>query len=273
MFRGLKIGPVLAELIIGVLIGVLILHPIVTLVFWVEFGGEIETSATSMWSFASDRLFNRSLFELGPMTLLFSFIGGIFGIIFGWMRRYVVRNERLISAMEEELERSLPDIIAGGENERVEFKETLRWNVYENRVDKSLEHVIAKTICGMINHKGGSLLIGVNDSGEIMGLERDYNTLKIKSSDGFEQIVTSLIQRYLGASACTYVQSFFSDQNELEICRLIIEPARSPIFLRDANSTKYFVRTGNSTRELDAQETLKHRESKSRRTVSWLRDK
>lgn len=273
MFRGIKIGPVLTELIIGVLIGVLILHPIVTLVFWVEFRGEIETSATSMWSFASDRLFNRSLFELGPMTLLYSFIGGALGLTFGWMRRYVVRNKRLISAMEVELERSLPDIIAGGESERVEFKETLRWNVYENRVDKSLEYVIAKTICGMINHKGGSLLIGVNDNGEIMGLERDYNTLKIRSSDGFEQIIISIIQRYLGASACTYVQSFFSDQKELEICRLIIEPAHSPIFLRDANSTKYFVRTGNSTRELDAQETLKHRESKSRRTASWLRDK
>lgn len=272
MFKGHKIGPVLTELIIGILIGVLILHPIVTLVFWVEFKGEIETSATSMWSFASDRLFNRSLFELGPMTLLYSFIGGGLGLTFGWMRRYVVRNKRLISALEVELERSLPDIIASGESERVEFKETLRWSVNENRADKSLEYVIAKTICGMVNHKGGSLLIGVNDNGEIMGLERDYKTLKLKSSDGFEQIIISIIQRYLGASACTYVQCFFSHQDELEICWLIIEPAQTPIFLRDANSTRYFVRTGNSTRELDAQETLKHRESKARRTLSWLRD-
>lgn len=273
MFRGIRTGPVLTESIIGVLIGVLILHPIVTLVFWIEFQGEIETTATSMWSFASDRLFNRSLFELGPMTLLFSFIGGTLGLIFGWMRRSVSRNNRIINVLEVELEHSLPEIIAGGENDRVEFKETLRWNVNESRVDKTLEYVIAKTICGMVNHKGGSLLIGVDDRGGITGLERDYNTLKIKSADGFEQRIVSIIQHYIGVSACTYVQSIFPRRKDLNICWLIIEPAQAPIFLRDGKSAKYFVRTGNSTRELDAQETLKHRASKAWRTIPWLRDK
>lgn len=273
MFKGNKTGPVLTELFIGVLIGVLILHPIVTLVFWIEFQGEIESTATSMWSFASDRLLKRSLFELGPMTLLFSFIGGALGLVFGWMRRYVSRNNRIINALEVELEHSLPEIIAAGENDRVEFKETLRWNVNENRVDKTLEYVIAKTICGMVNHKGGSLLIGVDDNGEITGLERDYKTLKIKSADGFEQSTVSIIQRYLGVSACTYVQCIFPRRRDLNICWLIMKPAQAPIFLRDGNSAKYFVRTGNSTRELDAQETLKHRESKSKRAVTWRRDK
>ncbi|RAN37889.1 helix-turn-helix domain-containing protein [Hyphomonas sp. GM-8P] len=263
MFKGMKTVQVLVDLVIGVLIGVLILHPIVTLVFWIEFQGEIETTATSMWSFAADRLLKRSQFELGPMTFLFSFVGGALGLIFGWMRRYVSRNNRIISALEVELEHSLPEIIGSGENDRVEFKETLRWNVNENRVDKTLEHVIAKTICGMMNHKGGSLLIGVDDSGEIKGLERDYNTLKIKSADGFEQSIVSIIQRYLGLSVCTYVQCMFPRQRDLDICWLLIKPTQNPVFLRDGDSAKYFVRTGNSTRELDAQETLKHRDSKN----------
>jgi hypothetical protein len=273
MIRGASTVPVWTEFVIGVLVGALILHPIVTLVFWIEFKTEIDATATSMWSFASDRLFNRSLFELGPMTLLFSFIGGALGLIFGWMRRLSSRNNRIINALKVELENSLPDIIAGGENDRVEFKETLRWNVKEARVDKTLEYVIAKTICGMMNHKGGTLLIGVDDNGEITGLERDYKTLKIKSADGFEQSIVSIIQHYIGASACSYVQCIFPRRKDLSICWLIIEPVQTPIFLRDGQSAKYFVRTGNSTRELDAQETLKHRESKSKRAVIWRRDK
>lgn len=49
-------------------------------------------------------------------------------------------------------------IISSGEGERLEFKETT------GQITE-----VGKTLCGFLNHKGGTILIGVKDKGEIMG--------------------------------------------------------------------------------------------------------
>ena len=78
-------------------------------------------------------------------------------------------------------------LIEKGENERVEFKSSLRHDYRQVKTDKNLEHVILKSIAGFLNGNGGTLLIGVDDFGEILGLANDYWSLKKKTKDGFEQ--------------------------------------------------------------------------------------
>jgi Putative DNA-binding domain len=56
-------------------------------------------------------------------------------------------------------------IIAGGESELVEFKSSARWDYREQKVNKSLEQVIVKTLASFLNARGGTLLIGVGDDG------------------------------------------------------------------------------------------------------------
>lgn len=72
---------------------------------------------------------------------------------------------------------SLEDMIAEGENEEVEFKQTLRWDIKQGNVNKELEGVIMKTIAAFANALGGTLLIGVADNGGISGLDNDYKAL------------------------------------------------------------------------------------------------
>jgi predicted HTH transcriptional regulator len=62
-------------------------------------------------------------------------------------------------------------IIGAGESESVEFKAAARWDYRAGTANKALETVICKTIAGLSNGKGGSLLVGVDDSGAIVGLE------------------------------------------------------------------------------------------------------
>jgi len=47
-------------------------------------------------------------------------------------------------------------------------------------VNKLMESVVAKTIAAFMNSGGGKLFIGVEDSGKILGIEKDCSTLKIK---------------------------------------------------------------------------------------------
>lgn len=57
-----------------------------------------------------------------------------------------------------------------------------------------------KTVAGFFNALGGALLIGVSDSREAFGLERDIATLhERKSTDGYEQFLRNLLIKAIGA--------------------------------------------------------------------------
>jgi hypothetical protein len=66
---------------------------------------------------------------------------------------------------------SLEDMIAEGESDELEFKSTLRWDLKEGTVNKKLEDVIIKTVAAFANSDGGSVLIGVDDDGNVLGLD------------------------------------------------------------------------------------------------------
>jgi len=67
----------------------------------------------------------------------------------------------------------LPSIVRQGEGPYLEFKSSLRWDMAESRINRALEGVVLKTLAGFLNsHVGGTLLIGVTDNGEIIGLEK-----------------------------------------------------------------------------------------------------
>src|SRR3546814_8950266 len=71
---------------------------------------------------------------------------------------------------------TLEEMIFEGESEELEFKQTLRWDVKEGRVNKDLEAVVVKTVAAFGNSiDGGTLLIGVADSGDAVGLEQDLD--------------------------------------------------------------------------------------------------
>ena len=66
---------------------------------------------------------------------------------------------------------SLEDLIAEGESDELEFKATLRWDLEEGITAKRLEDVAMKAVAAFANSQGGTLLIGVADDGEVLGLE------------------------------------------------------------------------------------------------------
>ena len=63
--------------------------------------------------------------------------------------------------------------LVGGETTRVEFKSTLRVNLHTGQVDKKMEHSCLKTIAAFLNSHGGHLVVGINDSGVVLGVDQD----------------------------------------------------------------------------------------------------
>lgn len=53
-------------------------------------------------------------------------------------------------------------------------------------VSKKLEEVVIKTLAAFANGQGGTLLIGVDDSGAVLGLDNDYHALGGANRDKLE---------------------------------------------------------------------------------------
>lgn len=121
-----------------------------------------------------------------------------------------------------------------------------------------LAATVAKTITGFMNYRGGNLLIGVADNGENLGLQEDFATLKHRNRDGFERSLVDLVTTRLGGDKCSLVHCVFYKIHGKDICRVVVEPSTKAVYCHDGKVPKYYVRTGNGTRELNIQEALAH---------------
>lgn len=241
----------------GGVLGILILHPLVKAVYWMELRHETAIDR-GFWQFMVHRLQTDFLFEAIPMTLVFGVIGGLIGAGFGAYQARLATRERALRQLEHELGRDLPSLVAAGESERTEFKTSARWDARQGKVNKALEVVIAKSIVGFMNHLGGNLLIGVDDRGSIVGLEKDYETLKAKNRDGFAQCIMEIVKTRLGGDKCSLVHTIFDEVEGRDVCRVVVEPSGTPVYCTDGKVARYYLRTGNGTRELDAREVVAH---------------
>ncbi|MGB7961991.1 MAG: ATP-binding protein [Propionicimonas sp.] len=156
---------------------------------------------------------------------------------------------------------SVAELLAHGESARVEFKSTARINLHTGAKDERMEQVIAKTVCAFLNADGGTLLIGVDDSGSPLGLQPDLATLKVPDIDRYELWLRDLLTASLGQNAAAMVAVDFaavpaSDGEARQVCRLSCQPSPRPVYLRVGKGVgvELWVRSGNSSRQLRVDE-------------------
>ncbi len=151
---------------------------------------------------------------------------------------------------------SLEDMITQGESDELEFKATLRWDLGEAIVNKKLEEAILKTVAAFANSQGGTLLIGVDDDGQVLGLEHDYQSLGDADRDEFELHLRNLLNQQFGVAFVTSnLDISFPAVDSVEISYVTIRPASKPIVTRTKDSNgklieRFFVRSGNSSQEI-----------------------
>lgn len=155
---------------------------------------------------------------------------------------------------------STPELIAGGESARVEFTQTARVNIATKRTDKIIELMVVKSVAGFMNGHGGTLLLGVVDTGEVFGIEGDLKTLGSKQNrDGFELWLTGLLNNMLGPTATSNASISFEEFADGTVCRIDVERGKKPTFVRGAKGeADLYVRLNNSTRLLNTADALEY---------------
>jgi hypothetical protein len=175
-------------------------------------------------------------------------------------RQTLARNlnqflEGITETKEVEVPASLEELIEEGENDSLEFKSSLRWDYRQCEVNKKLEDVIIKSVAAFANGEGGTLLIGVDDDGNVLGLDNDYAALKA-DKDKFELHLRNLFNNQFGvAFTSKSIKVAFPEMGESEICQVDVERAGEPMVVTlkggDGQKTeRFFVRSGNSSQEI-----------------------
>ena len=158
---------------------------------------------------------------------------------------------------------TLSDLLTLGESQTVEYKSSARWNLHTGQADKRLEHVITKTVCGFLNAEGGSLLIGVDDSGSVLGLRNDMRTLGDRASrDGYELFLRQRLDTDLSISTAAVVKIGFGHAAGADVCVVSVAPSGKPVFAKPREGghdpTEFWVRVGNATKQLHGDDMLEY---------------
>lgn len=244
-------------MVIGAILGIFILAPSYDYINAREHAASPLAAFVYMFHQLIDTLTGRISHADFLLLVFYAEIGAVLGVISLILYRLLHKRLQQLDHLKTELDKDLPSIIRQGEGPYLEFKSSLRWDLVENRVNRVLESIVLKTIAGFMNSSiGGTLLLGVADNGEILGLDNDFKTLKKTDIDGFEQAVMTAISSHLGSDVCEFVHILFHVIDKKTVCRIIVSPARRPVYLDFNNMSRFFVRTGAATREMTVQEAL-----------------
>ncbi len=246
----------LTSILVGVLFGVLFIQPVNDMVIYHLY--ESHDGLITQWQFIYQNLVKSLTGQTNTKTLYYTVVGGVLGLLFGLVFRFIRGKLDTIDSLNQELGKDLLLLLSQGEGPRLEFKSSFRWDLRQNQANKALEVVILKTIAGFMNGNGGTLLIGVSDDGEIGGLKQDYTLLKKSDADGFEQAVITVVSTNLGADLCQYLHIVFHTIDGEDICRIIIKPTPRPVYLSREGAPRLFLRTGAGTRDLNIQEATEY---------------
>lgn len=152
-------------------------------------------------------------------------------------------------------EKSISDLIKKGEGDSIEFKSTLRWDIYAGKTNQAIERACLKTIAAFLNSNGGMLLIGVRDNGSIEGIETD----KFVNEDKFLLHLWNLIRTCIGKDFSTYLHIRLEKMDEKTVCVVNCHPSNRPVFLHQSGfDEEMFIRVGPSSNALQIGEALKY---------------
>lgn len=165
--------------------------------------------------------------------------------------------DSLLAGSQTAAAMTIEDYVAAGESESVEFKGSLRWDHRNGGTNKELTKAVVKTIAAFMNSKGGTLVVGVSDSGEAWGIEHDYQTLnQHPDQDGWQQALVAALKAAMGDANAALVDCSFADHQGKTVAVIRADPWHKPVFVEDGNETLLYVRVGNTTEALDSKQAL-----------------
>lgn len=150
------------------------------------------------------------------------------------------------------------ELIRAGEGQYVEFKSSLLWDYRQQRVNKELYLPVLKNTAGFMNASGGFVVIGVDDDGNVLGLQADLQAMRKGDTDGFESIFNNAFNQMIGVEYRQFVDVVFPIIEEQTICLLRVRPSDQPVFMLYKGDESFYIRAGNASQPLSISQAARY---------------
>jgi len=151
-------------------------------------------------------------------------------------------------------------LIKQGESAELDFKASAWWDIPRNKKEKFNKR-ISETVAAFLNvEKEGTLLIGVDDDGSVVGIEYDYNKKSDnrKNRDVYENNLMTSLLNACGQDCGTCIQISFGQVEGKDVCRVKVSPSPRPVYIKDGQEEYFYIRSGNSNRSLSIREATEY---------------
>lgn len=149
--------------------------------------------------------------------------------------------------------RPISELIKLPESDRLEYKSTFQWDVRRNCENKDLRFSTLKTIAAFLNSEGGTLIIGVEDNGNIFGLEKDLSLLSNGNLDRLERTIIDSICQCIGSNFTQQIKIRFEKIDGKDVCAIYIKKSAKKAWLQKTKEKKleFYIRMSNRSEPLD----------------------
>jgi hypothetical protein len=150
-------------------------------------------------------------------------------------------------------------LIARGESRSVEFKSSMQWDTKKQRLNPEVRKALAKEVSGFMNSEGGTLLIGVGPNGDILGLEKDIETIPGRNLDSLERLFHETVCNHCGNDCYEYVTGTnFVSVYDKTVLLVTVGRSAKPMYYVDGERVLFYVRIGNATRPFNVREAIEY---------------
>jgi serine/threonine protein kinase len=169
---------------------------------------------------------------------------------------------------------NLGALTSSGESDKIEFKSSLHHpygplppdlqklqpGQAKKEIQKRLRKSVTKTIAAFLNSEGGTLLIGVDDSGTVLGIGPDFEYLHQgkQNMDGWQLSLQEVIINALGAEVWNAVHVSLVPHGSHTVAVAHCPPRTTETWHKEDGGERFYIRASNATRELNGSSLLKY---------------
>jgi len=158
------------------------------------------------------------------------------------------------SISRKDFSNEIYNLLHQGEGETLEFKSTMRKNLKSGKNGKEIEIAWLKGLVGFMNTNGGILLIGVEDDGNILGIDAD----EFENEDKILLHFKNLLSQHIGLEFSNFINLNIDQMEGKTILVIECERADRPAFLYNKNEEDFYIRSGPASVKLSVSKVINY---------------
>jgi hypothetical protein len=162
------------------------------------------------------------------------------------VQKTVAELIRMLPPLTDSIPTDTHELINSAESKTLEFKEVLSADIPTQKKGNFMETATLKTIAAFLNSNGGTLIVGVSDSRDPIGIDDEIKRLHNGSADKFLLHFKNLIHSNIGEEFYPLLEYHLVPIDAKQVFRIDCKRSDRPCFIGD----DFYVRTSPATDKL-----------------------